>query len=285
MRAPILHEEIYIGQHGAGNPKEFGLESDFDPPDGLCRINDAIRDGIGPGTDTGYYCDTTGGSSGSPVIARSTHRVIALHHWGTGGAACDADTMNGGVRIELIWPLVESILPPPTSFALEVEPDSLDICQPDDAFFDITIGESGSSAPVSFSVTGNPTGTTATFSNNPVIPPGTSVLSITNTAAATPGNYPLDVVGANMTDTLTSTIMLNLFDGMPSATTLTSPANGATNVSMTPTFEWTAVADASSYYLEVATDISFSNIVYTATTTMNNHTLTGADALESSTLH
>jgi hypothetical protein len=108
-RTPVYGEEIYIPQHGAGNPKEFGIESDMDTG-GVCRIDDAILNGRGTNTDTGYYCDTTGGSSGSPVLARSNHEVIGLHHFGTGGAACDSDTMNSAVRIDLIYPIVEPFI-------------------------------------------------------------------------------------------------------------------------------------------------------------------------------
>ena len=105
-RTPLLNEEIYIPQHGNGNPKEFGIESDMNTGN-VCRIDDAIRNGRAVDSDTGYFCDTIGGSSGSPVLARSNHKVIALHHFGTGGAACDSVNMNAGVRMDLIWPLVE----------------------------------------------------------------------------------------------------------------------------------------------------------------------------------
>jgi hypothetical protein len=101
VRVPVLDEEIYIPQHGAGNPKEFGIESDMNTGN-VCRIDDAITNGRGANTDTGYYCDTIGGSSGSPVLARSSHKVVALHHFG----GC----LNQGVRIDQIWPLVQSYL-------------------------------------------------------------------------------------------------------------------------------------------------------------------------------
>lgn len=108
-RTPILNEEIYIPQHGSGNPKQFGIESDLDPG-GLCQIQDAVRNGRLTDSDTGYWCDTIGGSSGSPVLARSSNKVVALHHYGTGGGACDSVTMNGGVRMDLIYPLVSPFL-------------------------------------------------------------------------------------------------------------------------------------------------------------------------------
>ena len=95
-RTPVLNEEIYIPQHGAGNPKEFGIESDQNTGN-VCRIDIATIN-----NDTGYKCDTTGGSSGSPVLARSSNKVIALHHLG----GCN----NQGVLIEKIQPLVKTYL-------------------------------------------------------------------------------------------------------------------------------------------------------------------------------
>lgn len=109
-RTPVLNEEIYIPQHGNGDPKQFGIESDMNTGN-VCRIDDAVRTGIVTDSDTGYFCDTVGGSSGSPVLARSNHKVIAIHHFGTGGAACNSSTMNQGVRMDLIWPMVDDFFP------------------------------------------------------------------------------------------------------------------------------------------------------------------------------
>lgn len=109
VRAPVLDEEIYIPQHGGGNPKEFGIESDFGGED-VCRINDESMPGWITTTlesEAGYYCDTSGGSSGAPVLARSSHQVIALHHSGVWGS-CNSTNMNQGVRIDSIWPEVAS---------------------------------------------------------------------------------------------------------------------------------------------------------------------------------
>lgn len=99
VRVPTLNEEIYIPQHGSGNPKELAIESDRNSGN-VCRIDDAVADGRAANTDTGYFCDTIGGSSGSPVLARASHRVIALHHFG----GCT----NQGVLISEIWPQVSS---------------------------------------------------------------------------------------------------------------------------------------------------------------------------------
>ncbi|MBE0369910.1 PKD domain-containing protein [Pseudoalteromonas aurantia] len=99
VRDATQGERIYIPQHGSGNPKELSIESDQDN-NNLCQVNQANANGRGTGTDLGYYCDTIGGSSGSPVLAAATNKVIALHHLG----GCT----NKGAKISRIWPQVSS---------------------------------------------------------------------------------------------------------------------------------------------------------------------------------
>jgi len=97
VRLPNQGERIYIPQHGSGNPKELSIESDQNSG-GVCRIDVAVTNGRGVDTDTGYMCDTIGGSSGSAVLAASSNKAIALHHFG----GCP----NQGVLIAEIWPEV-----------------------------------------------------------------------------------------------------------------------------------------------------------------------------------
>ncbi|MFC2172055.1 trypsin-like peptidase domain-containing protein [Acidobacteriota bacterium] len=111
-RAPQMDEIIFFPQHPGGRPKNFGLEDDM-TAGGLCRIRDPDRDGNGAGTDFGYYCDSEGGSSGSPVMSRTDYKMIGLHHFGTpGGGPCTDTIMNSSVKMSLILPEVDPILPP-----------------------------------------------------------------------------------------------------------------------------------------------------------------------------
>ncbi len=123
------------------------------------------------------------------------------------------------------------------------------------------------------STAGSPAGTTAGFSVNPVIPPGASVLTISGTGSAAPGSYELDIVGLAPTSTFTTTVYLNLFGGAPGTPSLTAPTDGATDVSFRPTFSWSSVAEATTYHLDLATDVGFSNLVYTATATTPSHSM------------
>ncbi|WP_433213614.1 trypsin-like serine peptidase [Dactylosporangium sp. CS-047395] len=92
-RAPVRGEELYIPQHPRGAPTVITTE-DSTERSGNCAVSQPSYDGYAANTDMSYYCDTDGGSSGSPVISRRTNKVIALHHFG----GCP----NSGVRIDRI---------------------------------------------------------------------------------------------------------------------------------------------------------------------------------------
>ncbi|MEW5806819.1 MAG: trypsin-like peptidase domain-containing protein [Acidobacteriota bacterium] len=100
-RLPSVGERIYIPQHAGGEPKQFGIEDDMNSS-GYCEVDAAPYNGRGVDTDVAYYCDTRGGSSGSPVLSWQTHKAIAIHHFG----GC----LNSGVRMDLIWPQISSLV-------------------------------------------------------------------------------------------------------------------------------------------------------------------------------
>ncbi len=155
-------------------------------------------------------------------------------------------------------------------FTLSAAPDNVDICIPNPATYDITVGQVASyTESVTLSVLGNPAGTTATFVPNSQAAPYTSTLTISNTAAAAPGAYSLEISGIAPTSTHTTTVGLNLRSGAPGIVTLLTPADGATNQPVNPTFTWQADADAASYAIEIASDPAFNTIVESATGLVN----------------
>lgn len=106
-RVAIPGEEIYIIGHPGGRAKEMTIFSTHaNDPTGIPVVHSITEPPCsGSGYyDVGYFADTEGGSSGSPVLARSSHKVIALHH-------C-ANCPNRGVPIHLVHDEVGEYLTP-----------------------------------------------------------------------------------------------------------------------------------------------------------------------------
>ncbi|MCS6843471.1 MAG: S8 family serine peptidase, partial [Caldilineales bacterium] len=147
-------------------------------------------------------------------------------------------------------------------FTVAVTPTSQAICAPADAVYTVNLTSlNGFADPVTLSASGHPAGTTAGFSPNPVIPTGSSTLTIGNTGAAAAGNYTVNVIGTSGSLTRQTTASLSLFTAAPAAPALVSPADGSVGVAMAPTLSWSAAAQAATYQLQVATDPGFANVV------------------------
>ncbi len=155
-------------------------------------------------------------------------------------------------------------------FGIKLSPIDLaqTVCQPDDVTYDFDMEFLGGfSGNVTFSTTGLPTGTSASFSTNPTTAPGTFTLTISGTGAASPGDYSFTIVATDGTETDDISLDLTIDGVLSTASNLLTPADNTIGESTTPLFSWSAVADASSYTIEISTDAAFSNIVETNTIT------------------
>ena len=154
----------------------------------------------------------------------------------------------------------------PLDFRLAVVPEEAAVCAPADAVFDVAVSQlQGFSEPVALTVAGLPPGAGASFSVNPVTPPGASVLTVSGTALVAAGSHPFQVVGTSSPGSIVhdAPATVTVFDAAPAAPAPVSPANLAHDVSLRPVFEWSPVAQAAGYLLEVAGDPLFATIVAT----------------------
>ena len=149
-------------------------------------------------------------------------------------------------------------------FSLSTNQDTIEVCSPSDAVYSIdVISQLNFIDPVTLSVTGQPSGTTVSFSSNPVVPGNNTIMTISNTSAAASGTYNLVVTGTSTTTPKVLDLELNIQNSVPGTVGLLTPANGTTNVSLSTLLTWTPVANATSYSIDVATDNAFTNIVDT----------------------
>lgn len=113
----VLEERIYSPQHPGGRAKELAVLSTYpENPSGFAEVDSLAEAACsgGPDPDVGYFMDTEGGSSGSPVLGYSDNLVVALHHC-RGDLSCDtglpADDPNRGVAVPLIITALGANLP------------------------------------------------------------------------------------------------------------------------------------------------------------------------------
>jgi len=187
-----------------------------------------------------------------PNIATTTARVMVINSNGT-----FFDVSNNNFQITMAT----------FDYTLSSSTSTVSVCQPDAAAFTIEVGQIGGyTDPVALTVSGVPTGGVANFSATPITPAGTSTLTISNTAAITPGTYTLTVSGNSTTGVKTTDVILVVSNGNPTVVTQLTPTNGASGISAPTTFTWTTAPEPGvTYEIDIASDAGFSTIIDQAT--------------------
>ncbi len=149
---------------------------------------------------------------------------------------------------------------------VEIVDRQLDICTGDTADYDVVVGVNFT-PNVDMSASGHPAGTTASFSVDPVTTvPDITTLTIGSTGAAAPGDYTISITGTDSgAVSATTDVDLTVYDAVPAVVNLSAPADGATGVSVKPTFSWSSATNATSYSIEIDDNSDFSSPVVTGT--------------------
>jgi hypothetical protein len=159
-------------------------------------------------------------------------------------------------------------------FAIFSTPTAQDLCAPGDALYSIDLVQIlGYAEPVTLSASGLPAGVTGSFSTNPVVPPATVTFTASADAAAPFGQYAVTIEGNSIDLDRSTNVSLTLANDVPTAPTLTSPANGAVDVARMPTLAWQPATQGVQYDLQVATSEAFTTIVYSETVSETSHTV------------
>ena len=149
-------------------------------------------------------------------------------------------------------------------------------CQGTNVTYNISyLALGGFTTATTFSASGLPAGATATFAPSSITANGTVVMTIGNTASSPSGFYNIIVTATSGATTKTVPFYLGLFSSTFPAMSLTSPANNAGNQSTSPTLVWAANSNATSYDVQVATDIAFTTIISSGNVSTTSYNVTG----------
>lgn len=129
----------------------------------------------------------------------------------------------------------------------------------------------GFSETTTLSATNLPTGSNAVFTPTTISTDGNVVMTINNLDGTAQQEYTVVVNAESTTVTQTVNAALKIIGTDFSTISLSTPTNTATDISVNPSFEWVADANATSYNIEVATDASFTSTVINETVTTNTY--------------
>ncbi len=155
------------------------------------------------------------------------------------------------------------VAPAEPGFALVQNIEFGTACIPDDFEVELeTTALLGFSGEITFSASDLPPGATASFSPNPVTPGGSTTLVLDMSNVTVDGTYNITITAsANGLADQERVVSINVVNNDFSAMMLTGPADGASAQSLLPSFQWSALPNAHTYDIEIATSPTFGNTV------------------------
>jgi PKD repeat protein len=174
------------------------------PTSGSVPLSVAFTDGS-TGSATSWSWDF--GDGGSSAERNPTHTytapgtyTVTLTVSNAGGA--DSETKTGYI----------TVTPPPPDFSLSASPLSRVVVMGRSTTFSVTVSRTGGfSDSVVLTASGLVAGTSASFSPNPVVVPGTtSTMTVTTTSNARPGSHPVTIIGTSGSLSRSTTVTLQV---------------------------------------------------------------------------
>ena len=119
----------------------------------------------------------------------------------------------------------------------------------------------GFTETATLSSTGSPAGSIVTFNPTTINSDGEVIVTISNLDDIEAKDYEINIEGTSATVNQNVDLVLNLKSSIFNNLSLSSPVNGANNISLTEVLSWGIDNNASSYDVEIASDSGFQTIV------------------------
>lgn len=156
-------------------------------------------------------------------------------------------------------------------FSLSFTEDTQNVCGNDTSYNFLYNTFAGFNEVASFSASGNPTGTTVTFTPSTAQADGTAVNMNVDFIAAVPvGNYTITISVVTASVTRTFDVSYNVFDSSINPVVISAPQNGDI-VEISPVLSWQNDPNVSDYLVQIATDSSFNTIIDSANLSTNSY--------------
>ncbi len=161
-----------------------------------------------------------------------------------------------------------------SAIVLNLTQTDYEVCQPETVTIPFVYETyAGFMEEVTFSLQGLPSGATVSFSPATATANDTNVeLTITDTANAVEGEYAITIQATSVSETKELSLQLLVLSSNFSEVGLISPADGTVDISARHNFEWEASPLYTSYDIQIATDVGFTNIIESATISGNSYT-------------
>jgi len=172
---------------------------------------------------------------------------------------------------------IQSTVP---SFILKNNSGDLSACNTINQTVDYTLNLdfiNGFMETVSFATTGQPEGSSVTFSPSTINEDGNVIMSISNLDGIIAQDYTINIEGNSTSVNQNIVVKLGITDSDLETVILVSPTDGATGISLSDTLIWEAETNASFYVVEIANDDAFTEVIAIGEPTTNAFNLINLD--------
>lgn len=169
---------------------------------------------------------------------------------------------------------------------LSIDPQEKDICGSNEhAVFNLSFSSlAGFNEAITLDVSGIPSGASFSFSQSIITPPGSADLVVGDLNSVPPGRYTINILGSFASSTIEEEFVLVIHNNLQDSVILTSPENGATKQSLSPTFFWEGETNHPDFVFEIAKTPGFGNSTVLVTS-LNTNTYTLSEKLAPLTVY